>query len=34
VWRGTDKRRKKFITKYPYLKNEKPIDDEWKNDEF
>ena len=34
VWRGTDKRRKSFITKYPYLKNEKPVEDEWDNGDF
>ena len=34
VWRGTDKRRHNFIAKYPYLKNQESIEDEWKNDEF
>lgn len=34
VWRGCDKRRHKFMSKYPYIPNEKLEKDEWRNDEF
>ncbi len=33
-WRGGDKRRHKFMSKYPYIKNGRVVEDEWKNDEF
>ena len=32
VWRGGDKRRHKFMAKYPYISNELPVDNSCKND--
>lgn len=34
VWRGCDKRRHKFMSRYPYILNEKAVKDDWTNDEF
>jgi hypothetical protein len=34
VWRGGDKRRHKFMSRYPYIDSGMPQKTEWENDEF
>lgn len=34
VWKGSDKRRHQFMSKYPYIENEKPSKNDLKTTEF